>query len=92
VSETRTYRELVEAGAPSVDRTARRALHRGRAARCDVCGRIVSWRRRSYGGDREAVLTTHTRRLGTGQTGGQANECPGSGLPVVVTPYVRPMP
>lgn len=89
--ETRTYREQVEAGTPSADKTAQRALRNGRAARCDVCGRIVSWRCRVYTGvTPEPVLSTHTKRLGRG-FGNPEDECPGSGLPVVVDPHVRPL-
>lgn len=89
--DTRTYREMVEARTPSADKTAQRAVKRGRAARCDVCGRIVSWRCRIYTGvTPEPVLSTHTKALGRG-FGDPADECPGSGLPVVVDPHVRPL-
>ena len=84
--DSRTYREQVEAGTPSVDRTARRAVSRGRAARCDVCGRVVQWREREYGGEPTRLLSTHTARLGNGRT--DAGHCPGSGLPVVVDVYL----
>jgi hypothetical protein len=89
--DNRTYRELIEAGTASADKTAQRALRRGRAARCDVCGRIVSWRLSPYAGAPEPVLTHHTMRLGTGQVGGGGTECPGGGLPALVDPHVRPL-
>lgn len=73
-----SYREAIEAGWPSADRTLRRRLDDPTSTVCPVCHRLVSGR---FG-----AVRTHAQRLGTGRLG-EFDECPGSRLPLMIEPY-----